>query len=61
MCINQRDPLFPIATNLQRGLRSNKFWKDTANPIQVVGAINSDRIEGILYRLDTRSDTILAL
>lgn len=55
------NPLFPIATNLQRGLRSNKFWKDTANSIQVVGAINSDRIEGILYRLDTRPDKILAL
>lgn len=55
------DPLFPHALEIQRILRGNKFWKDTAIPGKIFGDINSSKIEAILYRLDTRKEDIIAL
>ena len=55
------DPLFPHALYIQRGLRGNKFWKDTAIPNSIQGRVDSSKLEAILYRLDTRKESIIAL
>ncbi len=55
-----QDHLFLIGQPLQRGLRGNKFWKDTAIPQRKYLEFNSHQIELILYRLDTQSDKLMA-
>lgn len=55
------DMFYPFITDLQRGLRGNKFWIDTALKHRILTNINSGRIEGRIYQLDTRRDKFLGL
>ena len=50
-----------IILPLQRILRGNRFWQDTAIPVRLYGTYDSDNVEAVVYRLDSRENFLLGI
>lgn len=55
------DNLLPNAMKILRELRGNKFYKDTAFPVKLLGKYNDTELGVLVYRLDAHRDKVIGL